>query len=104
MLFLIKNWRALLGLGICMSFMYGTFRFGQLTKEFEYEEAAQKVRERESELITELQTKQAEIEDLKSRGVRRIYVEKDPTGCIDAVVPDGVLAVLGATTNKSGSN
>jgi len=104
MLFLLNNWKLLLFAGFSAVLAYGSFKFGSLTTEFEYEKEAQKFREQEAELITKLELKQAEIEDLKSKGVRRIYVEKDPTGCADIAAPDGVLAVLRGTADQPKSD
>lgn len=82
----------------------GSYKLGALTTEFEYEELAAKYREDEARMLIEIEDKQAEIEKLKGRGVRTVYVEKDPTGCSDTRVPDGVLALLRETAGQPSPN
>lgn len=101
---LIKNWRIILGAGLIIALSVSSYRFGKLVAEFEYEEAVNQYREDETRYIIELEGKQNEIDDLKAKGVRRIYVEKDPTGCSDVVVPDGMLSILRETGNKSSTD
>lgn len=83
---------------------YGSYSLGVSVTRLDYEKELLSLRTKQDRLLIDLESAQKDIEDARSRGVKTIYVEKDPTGCADTVVPDGVLAVFGKAGDKPSSN
>lgn len=79
-----------------------SYNLGVRLTEAEYERALLESRRTQDALVAELDAATQKIRERKAVDVRTIYVEKDPTGCADTTVPDGLFeAIVGDQPSTS---
>lgn len=99
MLFVIKNWKAIgLLIGCVSLFVFGYYT-GTTFEEIKRLKAEKEFKDAQTVLVIELEKARDDLAKATSKGVRTIYVEKDPTGCSDTTIPDGVRSILQAADN-----
>ena len=96
MLFLMRNIKFIAPLLIMVLVAAGAYSLGVRLTEAKYERDLLAAREVQDTLVIKLEQATQKIKKRKAVDVRTIYVEKDPTGCADTAVPDGLLnAIIG---------
>ena len=96
MLQLLRYAKYIVPLLLAGALFIGGYALGVKHTEAEYNEQLLEARAYQDKLITKLDAAARKITKRKTADVKTIYVEKDPTGCADTAVPDGMLeAIIG---------
>lgn len=102
MLFIMRNLKVIAPLVIALMLAAGSYNLGVRLTEATYERQLLEARVKQDSLVAQLDVAAKKIKKKKAIDVRTIYVEKDPTGCADTVVPDGLLdAIVGDQPSAS---
>ena len=91
---LLKNIKLVLGVILVVVIWYAGYKYGMFKIEARQLEVVKEYQEIQNNLTAKLYEKQQVIDKKTSVKVRTIYVQEDPTGCLNTDIPDGVYEAL----------